>query len=323
MVQIIYLDQNKWIDLLRAVKYPTDFPKLRRVLTRLVEESRTGQVIIPLTQTNIYETHKINDPDRRNDLAYVQATLSQGRVFRGRSKRLEIEIPAVLRKAYGLEPIECVPLWFLSEVFFEATLEWQDPRLAPISNRVVEAIRKAPARRLFEYLTLTPENVRRKAIINFTEQSEELKRRLETRRSHHANESLSMRRRLYSAAMMIDELDVILRLVRQAGLPEQDEHEILRKTSRQIVSDAPTYCIEREIALRLESQSRPIDQNDLRDMQAFSTVLAYANVVVAETLFANLTIQSGLHKKFGTVVTTDLLSLPDILCELSRSSTDT
>jgi hypothetical protein len=108
--------------------------------------------------------------------------------------------------------------------------------------------------------------------------------------------------------MIIDDFDLILRLVRQAGLPEQDEHEILRKTSRRLFSDAPTYCIEREIALRLESQSRPIDHNDLRDMQAFSTVLAYANIVVAESLFANLTIQSGLHKKFSTVVTTDLLS---------------
>jgi hypothetical protein len=27
-VQIIYLDQNKWIDLARAVKYPADYPEV-------------------------------------------------------------------------------------------------------------------------------------------------------------------------------------------------------------------------------------------------------------------------------------------------------
>jgi Aldehyde dehydrogenase family len=101
-VQIVYLDQNKWIDLSRAVKHPADYPELRTVLEALVEEATAGRIVVPLTQTNIYETHKINDPERRHDLAYVQATLSQGRVFRGRHKRLETEVTAVLRGAYGL-----------------------------------------------------------------------------------------------------------------------------------------------------------------------------------------------------------------------------
>jgi hypothetical protein len=85
-VQIIYLDQNKWTDLSRAVKYPVDHPELRTVLEVLVEEAKAGRIIVPLTQTNIYETHKINDPQRRHDLAYVQVTLSQGRAFRGRHR---------------------------------------------------------------------------------------------------------------------------------------------------------------------------------------------------------------------------------------------
>jgi len=108
-VQIVYLDQNKWIDLSRAVKYPADNPELRTVLEVLVEEANAGRIVLPLTQTNIYETHKINDPERRHDLAYVQATLSQGRVFRGRHKRLDTEVTDVLRGAYGLEPIEHAP----------------------------------------------------------------------------------------------------------------------------------------------------------------------------------------------------------------------
>ena len=83
-VQIIFLDQNKWIDLARAVKYPADYSEQRRVLEFLVEEAKANRIVVPLTQTNIYEIHKINDPERRHDLAYVQATLSQGRVFRGR-----------------------------------------------------------------------------------------------------------------------------------------------------------------------------------------------------------------------------------------------
>jgi hypothetical protein len=318
-VQIIYLDQNKWIDLSRAVKDPAGYPELRTVLEVLVEEAKARRIVMPLTQTNIYETHKINDPQRRHDLAYVQATLSQGRVFRGRHKRLKTEVTDVLRIAYGLEPAEHPPHWFLSDVFFEATLEWKDPRLVPISERVMEAIQKEPPRHLFEYLMLTPEDVRVAAVARFTDGSENLRQQIEERRARDANESLSMRRRIHSAILIVNELDLILGLVRSAGLPEQDETNILRKTCRKIVNGAPTYFIERELALRLEAQSRPIEENDLRDMQTFCAVVAYADIVVAENLFSNLAMQAGLDKKFETIVSTNLLTLPERIERLRGS----
>ena len=194
----------------------------------------------PSRKTNIYEIHKINDPQRRHDLAYVQATLSQGQVFRGRHRRLEAEVTDVLRGAYGLEPVEHAPHWFLSNVFFEATLEWKDPRLVPISERVMEAIQKEPPRHLFEYLMLTPEDVRITAVARFTEGSD---KQIEARRSRDANESLSMRRRIHSAMLMVNELDLILGFVRNAGLPEQNETEILRKTCRKLINVAPTIAL--------------------------------------------------------------------------------
>jgi hypothetical protein len=48
----------------------------------LVEESNAGRLLVPLTATNLYETHKIDIQERREHLAWVQATLSQGMVFR-------------------------------------------------------------------------------------------------------------------------------------------------------------------------------------------------------------------------------------------------
>lgn len=58
--KIVYLDQNKWIDLARAVKAPDDFPEHYAVLEKLVEGSKAGELLVPLTQSNIYETHKIS-----------------------------------------------------------------------------------------------------------------------------------------------------------------------------------------------------------------------------------------------------------------------
>lgn len=56
IVKILYLDQNKWIELAHAVKSPEDFPAQRKVLEALVEESNAGRLLVPLTSTNLYET---------------------------------------------------------------------------------------------------------------------------------------------------------------------------------------------------------------------------------------------------------------------------
>jgi hypothetical protein len=311
---IIYLDQNKWVDVARAVKYPNKYPEHRAVLETLVKEAESGRIIVPLTQTNIYETHKINSTERRFDLADTQARLSQGKVFCGRRRRLEIEVIDVMRAAYGLESLPWADHWFLSDVFFEATLDWDDQRLGGIvSSRVFEAMKQNPPKFLFDYLMNTTDEVRTTAAKNFTEGSEKLKQLIEERRKRDAGKSLSMRRRIYSATLAANELDVILGFAKNAGLPTQDENDVLRKCVRKLITDAPIYYIEREITLKIEAQPRPVTENDFRDMQTFCAVMPYADVVIAENQFSNLAKQAGLDKKYQTQVLTNLSSLQDVL----------
>jgi hypothetical protein len=141
LAKILYLDQNKWIELAQGQKSAMDFPTQREVLAFLIEESNAGRLIIPLTATNLYETHKINIKERRDHLAWVQSTLSQGKVFRGRYKRLEVEIVDHLRAGSGLETLPREPHWFLSNVFFESTAEIGDKRIPQPSERVLVIIR--------------------------------------------------------------------------------------------------------------------------------------------------------------------------------------
>ncbi|WP_429031420.1 hypothetical protein [Bradyrhizobium sp. I1.14.4] len=91
------------------------------------------------TATNVYETHKVNNPERRFDLAYCMTTLGGAYVFRGRHKRLEVEIFDAVRRAYHLPALKRVDQWFLSQVFYEATAEWDDARLFRVVARNVVA----------------------------------------------------------------------------------------------------------------------------------------------------------------------------------------
>lgn len=51
------------------------------------------------------------------DLAILQATVSQGRVFRGRHRRLESELKHFWNDAFAFPREEPALLWFLSDVY--------------------------------------------------------------------------------------------------------------------------------------------------------------------------------------------------------------
>lgn len=270
--------------------------------------------MLPLTASNIYETHKIADPDRRHDLAYVQSVLSRGFVFRGRHKRLEVEIARLVKAVYGVPAAEPSWQWFLSDIFFEAFAERTDKRLGvEISGRVFAAICSRPSEALYNYLAATPEGIRTASVKNFSAGSEQLRIHIEERRQKHANESQSMRRRIHSALLMINEIDLIIELAVRAGAPWKTVSDIGSAVARRLIEDVPTYYVEREIALRLEAQSRPIEENDFRDMQSFCAVVPYADVIVAENMFVNLALQAKLDRKYQTRLSTTMYDLREVL----------
>lgn len=320
---VVYLDQNKWIELARAVKHPADYPAQHELLVAIAREVEAGRLILPLTAANIYETHKINDPQRRHDLAILQATASHGLVFRGRHRRLEIELIDLLRAIDGHAPEAHATDWFLSNVFFEAFAEWNDERLGvSISEQAIGVVRSEPARWLYDFLVATPENVRTTAVLNFSNGSDGLRQRIEERRRQHAGESLAMRRRIQSALLMINEIDLILKFANKAGFPWKTVSDIGDKVARRIIEDVPTYYVEREIVLRLEAQARPIDENDFRDMQSFCATVPYADEVIGENQFVNLARQARLDQRYGTRIATNILDLTESLERLEGTATE-
>jgi hypothetical protein len=309
-VRIVYLDQNKWIDLARAAKYPAEHPDLHRLLEVVAREVRDGRLALPLTATNIYETQKINREERRRDLASLQATLSKGLVFRGRHRRLETEISDVLRNANGLPAVSREEHWFLSDMFLEAFAEWNDSRLTSmISEEVVAHVQSDPSTWLYEYLLGPPDDVRKPGVRMFSEGIDRLTQQIEERRFRHKGESLDMRGRIQSALLLINEIELILDIAQRAGLPWKSVSDMGSENAHKIIEDVATYYVEREIALRLEAQTRPITENDFRDMQTFCTVLPYADQVIAENQFSSLARQAGLDKKYNTQITTAVASL--------------
>lgn len=262
-------------------------------LTRVVEMARSGSIKVPLSFTNIYETQKINVPERRAAMALAQSLISGGIVFRGRRRILAETLKSYLAERCGMSHPAPPDGWFLSNLWFEAAGDYSPESYGfQMSDRVSGSICEDPGRALFDYLAMGDEAVR-----------------LETRRALVAGEPLALRRRAYGARLVIDELDFIFATARSLGLGWSTVGDIGSSLMRSMVVDVPVLDIERELVIRLEDQARDLNENDLRDMMSFITVIPFADVVVAEKQFVNLARQARLGETYRTELLTSVFDL--------------
>lgn len=316
MARILYLDQNAWVALARAAWDKSEYPSEHAILATLIEAIKTHGLMVPLTFTNLYETMKINDPVRRANMAYTQAVISNGRVFRGRRRILGDTLSAYLTSEFGLPCPAPAEHWFLSNVWFEAIADFSSGAFDDeLSDNVFDLVRANPAKLLFDYLALSDEEARREAARRYSASSAELLTRIETRRLIASGATLALRRRAYSARLIIDEIDFILATGHGLGLNWRDVRDIGSSLLRRFTVDVPILHVERELAVRIEDQTRLISENDLRDISAFTAVLPLADIIVAEKAFVNLARQARLGERYGTKLLTSIFNLSPLILE--------
>lgn len=311
---IIYLDQNKWIEIAQAIKDPIKYRDLMNLIERISDTVRSGGLMLPLTSTNIYETYKIHRHERRQRLALVQCKLSRGLVIRGRAKRKTEELRRVLASCIGLEAPVTAPLWFLSTLFAEAFVEWNAEEFGltiPFGSSM--QLEFESGFMLYSYLVDRDEEMRRRAVKHFSEGSERLVAQIEERRTRNADDSDDLRRKIYSALLLVDDTDLILRTAGNVGACWRKIGDIDEKIILRIIEEVPSYYIEREIALRLEVQKKAVNENDLRDMLSYCASIPYVDMVIGEKNFINMARQSGLEKRFETRLETDIRMLQDFV----------
>lgn len=312
-MMVVYLDQNKWVDVARVVQDPGAYPDLHRMLTRLAPAIERGDIVFPLSMSTLYETYKIGDPERRHRLAHVQISFSKGRVFRGRWARLNVEAAAVLRDATGLSGTAPPDYWFLSDVFLEAFAEGADDGLGGlISPAAVDAIRQHPAHFAYDWIMDADPDHRRQVVQLFSAGARVLLEQLEARRARWMDLTLAMRKRAYGTTLLLDNQDQFLGVAVQVGLPWRSVADMGPKIAKALVRECPTLNAEREFACRLEVQSRTLTENDTRDMYAYTAAVPYADLVIGENQFINLARQGGLGRTYKTELSSDLLSLTSL-----------
>jgi hypothetical protein len=75
---IIYLDQNKWIDLAKAINKPEEYPIYVKTANLVLEKVKSGDWIFPLSIIHVLETISRADPKSRERLVDIMLEVSNG-----------------------------------------------------------------------------------------------------------------------------------------------------------------------------------------------------------------------------------------------------
>lgn len=314
MKRILYLDQNAWIALLRGAWNRETCPAEYDSLCRIRDAVCSGRILIPLSYANIYETLKINDPQRRTRLSHLQTAFSNGIVLRSRSQVLRATLTRYFQERMNLPVTSFDDGWFLSDLFIEAALEYRpdDPRIS-LWPETVEMMREYPAWALHCFLTRTDETLRQAATQQFSAQSVELLANMNVRRQLIASEPFSTRLRLYRAQLIHEQLELILAVGRSLGLAWQGAQDIGSSLVKGITHEVAVMRVECELAARLEDQGRELTENDFRDMLAFAVALPSCDIMVAENLFTAMARQAKLGKMYSTILLTSVAEVTDAI----------
>jgi hypothetical protein len=309
----LYLDQNKWIDLARAHygKPGGDPFKDALLATRTAVES--GKLIVPFSIVNAVEAMIPRDAGRRERLARFMIALSGNRTTLPEEAACRREIREAVGRLFGRGSRTAVRPLVVQQGFTHALgLDFQVLVPAP---ETAAAVRHIPSSEMTVAFLLTASRKR--------DRIEEARAGeagavgvFEGDRARAVAMTLEQRRRLEfeglffgtgpyrpALALALQELGVTVRDFRALAPSAQDAVRFL--------ADIPNLDILLTLRLaRDQDLVRPIDRNDIRDLDWLSVAVPYSNVVVSENYWGHQVCATGLDGKYGTVLVTDLRQLP-------------
>lgn len=310
-MDIIYLDQNKWVELARVHAGADNSGPIAELYPQLIAAVEAGRVLFPLSSSHILETSKRNDPVSRGNVAETQAKLSRGYAYRDRTTRLEVEVRTTLLRLFDEEPTQLPPNWAIGAGFWQV---FGAPDTLENGAQEIQALIQLsalidPAELYVSYMKDQDDAVRRVTHAKVAADTAELIARVEERRSRVAGAPLDLRRRAYAVEQFMENQDHFLRVLGQLGYTFDQLHALGERAIKALIEDVPTLNVEGEMAARPEARSGSIKPNDAFDMQWLYTAIPYSSHVVAEKSAIALARQARLDVRYSVRLFTSLTDL--------------
>lgn len=314
-MKVVYLDQNKWIDLARAYYGLTPDVDIKAVLSFMRDTSAKQLVIFPLSAIHYMETARISNPNRRLRLGSVMWKLSGGHTITSYSKILCHELELALAKRFRQVSARSFKLLSkgVAHAFGEDNLSYRIPdalrsRLTQKRAQNVEAV----IRSIIEKAVLTGEGPTWLTAFpfrvdtyrqNFMKHLENLHPKLSQLPAERLDDALH-------AASLVDILEPINEILARHGLSSNDLKSLGKKGLNSILQNLPTRKVDIHLHRQvLKNPTLKPKLSDLEDWAGLGPATVYCDVLVCEKHFADLLLRDGFQPQAQII--TDIRDLPD------------
>jgi hypothetical protein len=314
----VYLDQNKWIDLAKAL-YRADAKATDRdnaeSLKRAVD---AGRLRFPISEVHLMEAYRIGNRERRLQIASVFAAFCGGWFIASRQARVSYELDAALRKLLTGEGMAAQQTFnaFAQDFFWafgdnshlSSLTSIPADRLTEISSSI------GPLNALLSYVGLNDETIRRTAVVRMQASNTDLTDRIKSRRALSKCEPADLRFRAYSAQLFLEVQDKIDAALQRMGKSFEDFRALPDEKIVSLIDLVPCWDIERRLAVQVEQQwDRELQGNDVYDIAALTAAIPYCDVVVTERLWAHLCNACGVATRYDSRVISSIFEIAQLL----------
>jgi hypothetical protein len=307
---VVYLDQNKWIDLSRAYYGMPEGKQFQPVLTKIQSAVLNKSAIFPLSFQHYFETNKTPDIERRKRLAKVMAEISQGICISPQERMMQWELGRSLAKLFD-EPFPEVPSAFgygfpcALGISIEVPKDQYDETREKITSPETT----------FSLLVEDDNDEFNRWAQEFETTHYDLARKLEQFRKDVKNLNKLSRKHAYIAHLAEALKEKMTKVLGYFNKTYQEFLSIDAERLDAFWNDVPTIHVEIELNMGRNEQwkDRKIQPNDSTDIAFLSTAIPYCDVLVVEKSFHYLIQQIKLDEIYEMHVFKDLNDLKKIL----------
>lgn len=309
---VVYLDQNKWIDLSRAYYRLPNGARFKTALECIKNGINDRSAVFPLSSAHLIETRKTKDVARRERLAQVMVEFSQGWTLASGRFLVPQELEEALERLFGnTRSTKSISALGRGIIFalghsddFQTNLG-----ISPARARLLQkAIDTPNGLRLF--LIGNDENLNAIGVTEFEKNATTFAGKVEISRIAGKKYSRAVRKRAYVADLTYQLQPTIARLMSRFGKDFGDFLALGKEQLMAFFESTPILNTEIELATeRDEHWDRQVDPNDLTDVSFLSIAIPHCDIVVTERLWANFAKRKKLDQKYGTVILADLSEL--------------
>ena len=308
MVRHVFLDQNQWIYLSKDYRGHPHRQEHNGIAQQFLKMVQSDRIRLPLNTIHFNETLLAEDAGSRQRLAEIFDIFSQGWYTASWSTILPIEIRRAIAKTFGhlQGPL---PRVFGKGFLFGRSAPEQTLLRDNRSDEklwLLEQISAQPGA-IVDLVTFPNESGRKKQNQYIYESGETNALAAERLRQARRGCSVAMQRRAQYAGYTIHHQDILIRELATIGKTMTDLLALELDKMICFWNDVPSLYVDSELTMYRDRQwSRKIKENDVRDFGHMALALPYCDLVVTEKFLAHAAVATGIDKKFGTVVCSDL-----------------